>query len=81
MKDVVYVLLSCIEDGIVGCEVFRTRQALLDCIKSEMRRWRNYRLGDVDVAIAQMERSMNENGYWVAGNGLKFVLRVRELLG
>ena len=98
MKEKIYVLLSYADEFTdeVGCEVFKTKQALLDYLKDEIRGqalldgltdeihgWKDncFDNGDVDVEIAEMEKSMNENGRWYAGDGLEFVLKEKELIG
>ena len=81
----IYVLLSYTDDddGDVGCEVFKTKQALLDYLKDEICRWKDDFLEDFDVneEIAEMEKSMSENGWWSCGDGLEFVMKEKELIG
>ena len=80
----IYVLLSYTDDdGDAGCEVFKTKQALLDYLKDEICRWKDDYLEDYDVdeEIAEMEKSMNENGWWSCGDGLEFVMKEKELIG
>lgn len=84
MEEKIYVLLSyTTDDSDVDCEVFKTKQALLDYLKDEIRRWMNdfFENYDVDAKIAEMENSMNKHGWWNAGDGLEFVLKERELIG
>jgi hypothetical protein len=84
MEEKIYVLLSYTDDDDeVGCKAFKTKQALLDYLKDEIRRWKNDYFEDYDVneEIAEMEKSMNENGWWNAGDGLEFVLKEKELIG
>ena len=71
------------DDGDVGCEVFKTKQALLDYLKDEICRWKDDFLEDFDVneEIAEMEKSMSENGWWSCGDGLEFVMKEKELIG
>ena len=77
------VLLSYTDDGDAGCEVFKTKQALLDYLKDEICRWKDDYLEDYDVdeEIAEMEKSMSENGWWSCGDGLEFVMKEKELIG
>ena len=80
----IYVLLSYTDDDSdVGCEVFKTKQALLDYLKDEICRWKDDYLEDYDVdeEIAEMEKSMSENGWWSCGDGLEFVMKEKELIG
>ena len=80
----IYVLLSCTDDdGDAGCEVFKTKQALLDYLKDEICRWKDDYLEDYDAdeEIAEMEKSMSENGWWSCGDGLEFVMKEKELIG
>ena len=80
----IYVLLSYTDDdGDAGCEAFKTKQALLDYLKDEICRWKDDYLEDYDVdeEIAEMEKSMNENGWWSCGDGLEFVMKEKELIG
>ena len=81
----IYVLLSYTDDDDVdvGCEVFKTKQALLDYLKDEICRWKDDFLEDFDVneEIAEMEKSMSENGWWSCGDGLEFVMKEKELIG
>ena len=98
MKEKIYVLLSYDSEFTdeVGCEVFKTRRALLDYLKDEIRGqalldgladevhgWKEDCLenGDVDGAIAEMETAMDESGRWCAGDGLEFVLKEKQLIG
>lgn len=82
MEEKIYVLLIYTDDD-TGCEVFKTQQALMDYLKDEIRRWKNDYSEDYDVdeTIAEMEKSMNENGWWNAGDGLEFVMNEKELIG
>ena len=79
----IYVLLSYTDDGDARCEVFKTKQALLDYLKDEICRWKDDYLEDYDVneEIAEMEKSMSENGWWSCGDGLEFVMKEKELIG
>lgn len=89
MNETIHVLLTyCDDDDETYCHLFRTKEAVLEYLRDIIRGWYDEECRtpdypdwkkDMDKELAEMEKAMNENGYWRdGGDEITYVYSEKE---